>query len=58
MADEEEGGPVRGLELVEQVEHGGLHRHVERRGDFVTEHDLGPGGKGARHGHALFLAPR
>src|SRR6056297_1734032 len=58
MADKDKGGLVRRLEIVEQVENGGLHRNIERRGNLVAEYDLRPGGKGACHRDALFLAAR
>jgi hypothetical protein len=36
VADEQQGEAQLGPQLAEQVEDGGLHRHVKGRGDLVT----------------------
>ena len=43
-------------QLREQVEHGGLHRDVERGGDLVADDEVGPRGERARHRDSLQLA--
>ena len=41
VADEQAGEALLALQLLEQVEHLGLHRHVERRGRLVGDEQVG-----------------
>src|SRR5699024_9752198 len=41
VRDEEVGQAQLGLQVIEQLEHLGLHQHVQRRDGLVADHDLG-----------------
>src|SRR4029453_11374191 len=58
VGDEEVGRAVAALRVDQELAAGGLHRHVERRGDLVADHQPGPAGEGASDGDALLLAAR
>ena len=55
VADEQAGEALLALELLEQVEHLGLHRDVERRGRLVGHEQVGLEGEGAGDADALAL---
>ncbi len=56
VGDEQEGQAEALLELLQQIEHAGLHRDVQGRDRLVEHHDLGLKGQGARDPHTLALA--
>src|SRR6185437_9232949 len=56
VGDEEHRQAQLALQLLQQLEHRRLHRHVERRGDLVADQEVGPRGQGAGDGDALALA--
>jgi hypothetical protein len=53
VGDEDHRHVVAAAELVEQVEHLRLHRHVERRRRLVGDQERGVAGEGERDHHAL-----
>jgi hypothetical protein len=56
VRDEQIGQPALALQVLHDVEHLRLHRHVERRGRLVADQELGLGGQRARDRDALALA--
>ena len=58
VRDEEVGDPALLLEVLEQVQHLGPHRHVERGDRFVADDHLGLQGECPRDRDALELATR
>ena len=58
VRDEEHRHVALGLQVAEQVEHFGLHRHVEGRGRLVGDDQVGVGRDGAGDQHALRHAAR
>ena len=58
VADEHVGDAELLLQVLHQVEHLGLYRHVERAHGFVRHDEAGPGDEGTRYGDALALAAR
>jgi hypothetical protein len=57
---EDHGQPAGPAQLAEQLQDGGLDRHVERRGDLVAQDHgrVGDQGAGQRHPLALAAAER
>mmetsp|Transcript_28784 Transcript_28784/g.54668 ORF Transcript_28784/g.54668 Transcript_28784/m.54668 type:complete len:326 (+) Transcript_28784:3767-4744(+) len=55
MADKEVGEAKFVLEIAHQVQHLGLHRHIERTGRFIADDQLGFGGKRAGDANPLAL---
>ncbi len=58
MSDEQVGEPELLLQVLEQVQHLRLHRHVERRDRLVANDQLGLQRKRARDADTLALAAR
>ncbi|MNV51005.1 hypothetical protein D3C71_1430370 [compost metagenome] len=58
MADEHVGDAELLLQVLHQVQHLGLYRHVECAHGFVRHDEAGPGDEGACNGDALALAAR
>ncbi len=58
VADEQVGHAQAVLQVLHQVEHLGLHRHVQRADRLVGHDQLGLGDQGAGDGDALALAAR
>jgi hypothetical protein len=58
VADEEVGEAVANLQLAEEIDDLGLHRHVEGRRRLVEDDQLRAQDDGARDGDALALAAR
>ncbi len=58
VADEQVAGALLGLQLGQQVEDGGLHRHVEGAGRLVADDDARIAGKGAGDGDPLLQPAR
>ena len=56
VADQDEGHAARGLEIVEEVEDLGLHRHVEGRGRLVEEEEARAEEERAGDGDPLALS--
>ena len=56
VADEQIAHAELLLQVLHEVEHLGLHRHIERAHRLVGHDELGPGDEGARDGDALALA--
>ena len=55
VADEQAGEALLALQLLEQVEHLGLHRHVERGRGLVGDQQVGLEREGAGDADALAL---
>ena len=58
VTDEQVGDVLSGLEVVQQVQDRGLHRHVERRGGLVADDDPGIAGERSSDRDALLQPPR
>ena len=56
VGDEEIAESAGALQLIEQVEHLRLHRHIKTRHRFVADQDVGARRNGARDRDALLLA--
>jgi hypothetical protein len=56
VRNEHVGQPELALQVLQQVDHLGLHRHVERRHGFVTDDQHGLGGERAGDADPLALA--
>ena len=58
VADEQVGDAQFCLQVMHQVQHLRLHRHVQRTDGFVRHDQLRPGDQGPRNGDTLALAAR
>ena len=56
VRDDDVAGLLVALQVAQQVEDRGLHRHVERTGGFVADHDARAAGKGTGDRNALLEA--
>ena len=56
VADEQEAHAKFLLQVLQQVEHLGLHRHIQRAHGLIGHDEPGPGDQGAGNGNALALA--
>ena len=58
VRDQQQGHGVLGHQFLQQIENLLLHGHVQRRGRFVGDQQVGPAGQGHGDGDALALAAR
>ena len=56
MADEEEGNSAISLDLIQQVKHIGLDRHIECCNTFIGDDKFGPGNQSPCNRDTLTLA--
>ena len=57
VGDQHIGQPPRRLQVGQQVEHLGLHRHIQGRDRLIADHQPGGQGQGPGNAHPLALAP-
>ena len=55
VADEQVAHAKGLLQILQQVEHLGLHRHIQGADRLVCHDESGPGDEGPRNGNALAL---